>query len=102
MNTTGASRRASRDPSRDYTGAADLGEALTTSQAAALAGIRPDTLRHYATKGLAPAPRRFGGSLVWQESEIRRWLADRPGRGARTDLRRSNDTGVAESPHEDS
>ncbi len=102
MSTTGASRRPSRKPSRDAMDAADLGQALTTSQAAALAGIRPDTLRHYATKGLAPAPRRFGGSLVWHESEIRRWLANRPGRGARTDLRRGNDTGVADSPHEDS
>ncbi len=62
--------------------------ALTTAQAAALAGIKPDTLRHYAARGLAPTPHRFGTSLMWSEAEIRRWLKNRPGRGARTDLRR--------------
>lgn len=86
MSADGASGRPSKEPSRDSMDAVDLGQSLTTSQAAALAGIRPDTLRHYAAKGLAPSPSRFGNSLVWHEAEIRRWLSNRLGRGARTDL----------------
>lgn len=62
------------------------GEWLTTEQAARLARIKPDTLRHYAAKGLAPAPARFGRSLMWDADLITHWLATRPGRGARTDL----------------
>lgn len=62
-------------------------EWLTTEQAARRAGIKPDTLRHYAAKGLAPAPARFGRSLMWDPAAIEQWLATRPGRGARTDLR---------------
>ncbi|WP_347350390.1 MerR family DNA-binding transcriptional regulator [Intrasporangium sp.] len=59
---------------------------LTTEQAARRAGIKPDTLRHYAAQGLAPAPTRFGRSLMWDPAAITHWLATRPGRGTRTDL----------------
>ena len=87
MSEREASGGPSSGPSREPMVGLNPGEALTTAQAAAIAGIRPDTLRHYAAKGQAPTPRRFGGTLVWSEAEIRHWMQHRPGRGARTDLR---------------
>lgn len=60
---------------------------IDTTEAARLAGIKPDTLRHYVRTGHAPAPTRFGRSLMWDADEIRQWIATRPGQGARTDLR---------------
>lgn len=63
---------------------------LTTAEAATLAGVKPDTLRHYARTGHAPTPRAFGRSLQWSRREVLEWLATRPGRGTRTDLRPNN------------
>lgn len=61
---------------------------ITTTEAAALAGIKPDTLRHYARTGHSPSPARFGRSLMWHRGDIEDWIASRPGQGARTDLPR--------------
>jgi len=63
----------------------EVGEWLTTAEAADLAKIEPDTLRHYARSGHAPQPQRFGRSLMWNNAEIRAWLRARPGQGTRTD-----------------
>lgn len=60
---------------------------IDTAQAASLAGVLPGTLRTYAADGRAPKPRRFGRSLMWDRAEIEAWAANRPGQGARTDLR---------------
>ena len=72
---------------------------LTTAEAAALAGVRPDTLRHYARSGHAPTPRQFGRALMWHKPTVLAWLAERPGRGARTDLRRAGTESPSGGPH---
>ena len=60
---------------------------LDNTEAASLAGVRPATWRKMVSDGQAPAPDgRIGASPWWHESTITAWLADRPGRGARTDL----------------
>lgn len=64
----------------------ELDDWITTDEAAALAHVAPDTLRHYARHGQVPAPQKFGRSLVWSRSSILTWMQSRPGQGARTDL----------------
>ncbi|MGH3359547.1 MAG: helix-turn-helix transcriptional regulator [Nocardioidaceae bacterium] len=59
---------------------------ITTEEAAAMVGIKADTLRHYVRSGHAPEPERFGRALMWNREVIERWQASRPGRGVRTDL----------------
>jgi len=65
------------------------GAGLTTAQCAAAAGIKPATWRSYVHRGQAP-PARGGTAArpLWEDSEVRAFLAQRPGAGARTDLRR--------------
>ena len=58
-------------------------ELISTAEAAALAGVRPGTCRDYVSKGLAPQPIVRG---FYDRAEVEEWLANRPGRGARTDL----------------
>lgn len=65
------------------------GTGLTTAQCAAAAGIKPATWRSYVHRGQAPRAR--GGTAarpLWDEGEVQAFLAQRPGAGARTDLRR--------------
>lgn len=51
--------------------------------------IAPTTVRQYAAKGRMPEPDvRIGPNGGWSEDTIRKWWASRPGRGARTDLRK--------------
>jgi len=65
------------------------GAGLTTAQCAARAGIKPATWRSYVHRGQAP-PARGGTAArpLWEDSEVEAFLAQRPGAGARTDLRR--------------
>lgn len=66
-------------------------ERWTTSQAAAHCGVLMDTFRSYVNRGLAPRPlpHEFGprGERIFLADEIRRWHANRPGPGTRTDLK---------------
>ena len=49
--------------------------------------IAPATVRQYASKGMMPEPDvRIGPNAGWSEDTIATWWANRPGRGARTDL----------------
>ena len=49
--------------------------------------IAPTSVRQYAAKGLLPEPDvRIGPNGGWSEATIDEWWANRPGRGARTDL----------------
>ncbi|GAA1929469.1 hypothetical protein GCM10009716_41420 [Streptomyces sodiiphilus] len=48
----------------------DDSELLTASQAAEILGIRPGTLRTYASRGQAPAGRKLGGARRWTRAEI--------------------------------
>jgi len=65
------------------------GGGLTTAQCAAAAGIKPATWRSYVHRGQAP-PARAGTAArpLWEDTEVQAFLAQRPGAGARTDLRR--------------
>lgn len=64
---------------------------LTTEQAAAMVGIKADTLRHYVHSGHAPRPERLGRAMMWDREVVERWQASRPGRGVRTDLNKQQD-----------
>jgi predicted DNA-binding transcriptional regulator AlpA len=60
---------------------------LSSQEAAALAGIAASTWRDYVADGRAPKPDgKIGGSNWWYRSTVEQWNANRPGRGARTDL----------------
>ena len=51
------------------------------------ASIEAVTIRQYASKGRMPEPDvRIGPNGGWSEATINEWWANRPGRGARTDL----------------
>jgi len=58
---------------------------ITTAEAAEIAGITPATLRRYSSAAggrgpYAPRPVRVG---TYSRRQIKHWLANRPGRGAR-------------------
>jgi predicted DNA-binding transcriptional regulator AlpA len=49
--------------------------------------LTSETVRQYAAKGRMPEPDvRIGPNAGWSEATIDEWWANRPGRGARTDL----------------
>lgn len=50
------------------------------------------TFRTYVHRGQAPAPvDKFGRTPVYDRTEILTWIHNRPGKGARTDLKRTQD-----------
>ncbi|WP_331712371.1 helix-turn-helix transcriptional regulator [Rhodococcus sp. EPR-157] len=50
--------------------------------------IAASTWRAYVARGQAPKPtRRVGREPLYSTEEIEQWIAGRPGRGSRTDLR---------------
>lgn len=60
------------------------GRKLSGPQAAARAGIKPATWRHYVHKGLAPTPdgrEEVSGHPWWWEATVDQWMVSRPGRG---------------------
>ena len=68
-------------------------EYLGAADAAARAGLAPATIRSYMKKGLTPPAdvvitTPAGPLRGWSPATIDAWLASRPGRGARTDLRK--------------
>lgn len=73
-----------------------MAERWTTKQVAAYLGIEPDTYPRYREEQGAPGPvgREPGrsGQNVYDADEVRAWHANRPGRGARTDLRKKDTT----------
>lgn len=61
---------------------------LERSEAAALAGITPDTWSSYVARGQAPAAsRHVGRTPLWDEAEVRHWVENRPGPGSRATAR---------------
>jgi len=61
---------------------------MTRDECADLAGITADTWSAYVSRGQAPGPvERVGRTPLWDAEQIEAWVASRPGRGARTDLR---------------
>lgn len=62
---------------------------LGPAEVAARLGLSPHTIRQYATRGIMPVPDvRIGPNAGWSTETIDQWWANRPGRGARTDLRK--------------
>lgn len=60
---------------------------LGPAEVAARFGLAPATIRDYASKGRMPEPDvRVGPVAGWTEATVDEWWANRPGRGARTDL----------------
>lgn len=68
---------------------------LSLRGVAAYTGLSENTLKAYSQRGYMPAPDvRIGtGEKVtangWSTDTIDHWLANRPGRGARTDLKKA-------------
>lgn len=60
----------------------DPGELLTIPQVAAMAGIKPDTLSSYVSRGQdAPAPvLRIGGRVLWRRADAEAWVRVRGAR----------------------
>lgn len=68
----------------DYMGPAEVAAYLRREHGAQIEGV---TIRQYAIKGRMPKPDvRIGPNAGWSEATIAEWWANRPGRGARTDL----------------
>jgi hypothetical protein len=57
----------------------------TTEDIAAYLGVSAATVRRYRSRDLPPEDHTFLRTLVWRPATITAW--ERPGRGARTDLR---------------
>lgn len=86
-------RRRNSAPTALPTGPAAEVKLITTAQAAELVGIRPATWRYYLArrrrdgKGQIPEPVEYhGATAMYDERAVLAWQANRPGRGARTDL----------------
>lgn len=61
---------------------------VATKEAAKLAEVEVDTFNAYVTRGLAPAASfKIGTIKFYDLAAIRKWMRERPGSGARTDLR---------------
>ncbi|MCL3793623.1 transcriptional regulator [Actinomyces sp. AC-20-1] len=65
---------------------------LSVADVARLLGVTGSTVRSYMVQGRLPEPAVIVGlereSRGWTRESIEEWNASRPGRGARTDLRR--------------
>jgi hypothetical protein len=71
-----------------------MGREITTAEVLDLLAslgtpVKAPTWRAYVARGQAPAAvRRVGREPLYDEDEVRRWSAGRPGQGARTDRRK--------------
>lgn len=71
-----------------------MADLITTEQAAQLAGITPSTWRYYLSRrrslgrGEIPLPAEYHGrTAMYERAAVVAWTHNRPGRGARSDLR---------------
>lgn len=61
-----------------------MGREITSDEAAELAGVARKTFSGYVARGQAPKPvRHVGRTPVWDEAELKAWMANRPGPGDR-------------------
>lgn len=62
---------------------------LSYAEIADLIGVSASTLRSYYSTNRMPRPdATIGTTPGWTETTIRSWMENRPGPGARTDLRK--------------
>ncbi len=62
--------------------------AMTVAQVAEHLGLSVRTIQAYRLDGRMPPAVMVGRTPTWTREQIDEWQATRPGRGARTDLRR--------------
>ncbi len=60
---------------------------LTVAQVAEYLGLSVRTVQTYRTDGRMPPATMIGRTPTWTRAQIDQWQSNRPGRGARTDLR---------------
>ena len=62
-----------------------MGERLTVTQAAEMAGVTPSTWRSYVAREQAPKPDGEFDKRTpwWWDSTVQSWVDNRPGRGRR-------------------
>ena len=65
-----------------------MSDVLTVAQVAEYLGLSIRTVETYRADGRMPEPTMVGRTPTWTREQIDAWQANRPGRGARTDLRR--------------
>ncbi len=72
---------------------ADSDPLISYGEMSALAGVARSTLRKYRSEGRLPPPDddSVPDRPRWRVSTFEKWLKERPGRGARTDLRGRGD-----------
>jgi hypothetical protein len=74
---------------------------LTAAQAAEHAGVAERTWTSYVARGQAPLPDERDlktGRALWKPETVDRWLAGRPGQGARTDKTKTAGNGETGDP----
>ena len=64
-----------------------MSDVLTVAQVAEYLGLSIRTVETYRADGRLPEPTMVGRTPTWTREQIDQWQANRPGRGARTDLR---------------
>ena len=64
-----------------------MSDVLTVAQVAEYLGLSIRTVETYRADGRMPEPTMVGRTPTWTREQIDQWQANRPGRGARTDLR---------------
>lgn len=64
-----------------------VSDVLTVAQVAEYLGLSIRTVETYRADGRMPEPTMVGRTPTWTREQIDQWQANRPGRGARTDLR---------------
>ena len=60
---------------------------LTVAQVAKHLGLSVRTVEAYRTDGRMPEATMVGRTPTWTREQIDQWMTNRPGQGARTDLR---------------
>ena len=63
-----------------------MSDVLTVAQVAEYLGLSIRTVETYRADGRMPEPTMVGRTPTWTREQIDQWQANRPGRGARTDL----------------
>lgn len=64
------------------------------AELAEITGISASTLRSYYSSGRMPRPdATIGTTPGWTEKTIHEWMDNRPGTGARTDLKKKGNNG---------
>ena len=64
-----------------------MSDVLTVAQVAKHLGLSVRTVEAYRRDGRLPEATMVGRTPTWTRAQIDQWMTNRPGQGARTDLR---------------